>query len=160
MYKLEIKLPGNSAPKHIQYFNTVGEVNNYIKKCYPYNVLERTVHDKAKCDSIPIICDGMVVCIVNVEKINLGKPKDKKAWNGTSNIAEVFSVPFVYIVEEEFRKWIDTLDKENKNTYRIALLNDPESMYEFDESAAYGGIREKIVDINGTKFVFGCNFGY
>lgn len=46
------------------------------------------------------------------------------------------------------------------DSYRIGVVDDKQSILEFKNLRTCCGSEEKVCEIEGVKFMFGCNFGH
>ncbi len=63
-------------------------------------------------------------------------------------------------LSKAFDKWISTINEDFIDAYRIGLANSPESMVQYDNFVSCCGSQDVGVTVNGTLYMFGCNYGH
>jgi hypothetical protein len=65
-------------------------------------------------------------------------------------------------VSQALRDFIEKFDLEYADNTRFSPVDDPQGMMEFDEISAGGccGNFEREIEVNGQKWMVGCNYGH
>jgi hypothetical protein len=155
-----------------KYFNDTNAVFDYILSFY---------NKPVKADTIAILKEDLVELEGNPDffmssTINNGSPTQNfhleleyitvqsnyvipKAWGENSSLIEVFPEDHLELITF-FDKWLLELDECCVDSYRIGLVEDKESMTEYQEYITCCGSDDIIKEINGKLYSFGCNFGH
>ena len=81
------------------------------------------------------------------------------AWGDGLSIMEVFPEDHFDIMKA-FWEWTSTIEEDCMDAYRIGLAHSKESMIAYDEFVSCCGSSDVGVEVNGTLYMFGCNYGH
>lgn len=150
MYKVEVETNNESQER---YFKSIDEAQSYIT----HIGLDEKLKPNFEFSGFTRKINGMVY---SVSITTLTTTKLHKAWNEDYSFFEIFDDALYLKPAWDFYIKDICGVEDNVDSFRVGKLDDAESMKEYEELKTCCGSDDTEVDINRTKYMFGCNFGH
>lgn len=172
MYKVKIVVLDNlgnnsetSLSNNTKYFSNSNELKSYLEKTFPYHEYpEDFVIGYCYASSLNIIKDDIATYNIEIEYFKLYKEPEIKNLAFGENLSSIYEIfgEDSHLVELEFLKYMDVMYEREEcvDSWRIGKLDSPESMNEYWTYVTCCGSDNTEIEINGKKYMFGCNYGH
>ena len=145
-------------------FKNFSLIEKYLNETFPYN--KKNLVDNCPGQSFCIYKNNKMLYLISInriepiEKIKIKKPK--AYGSGTYSIFEIFNNEDAPIITKKFRQYVKKMKEQEDcvDSFRIGLINDKQSMKEYNKLVSCCGRNDTKIKINGKEYMFGCNYGH